>query len=64
MIPIAVELVAGVIALTLVLVFLGNYAVVLNALPLWIIIIGILALPLADFVQTLRKGGDEFEPGE
>ncbi|MGI9332863.1 MAG: hypothetical protein ACR2RL_06855 [Gammaproteobacteria bacterium] len=61
MIPIAVELVAGVIAIVLVVVFLGNYAIVLNTLPLWIIIVGILALPLADFVQTLLKGGDEFE---
>jgi len=50
-----VNVVTGLLAMLLMLVFLGNYAVKINALPLWIIIVVVAALPLYDFVQTLRN---------
>ncbi len=50
------NLIAGIIPAAMVIVFLGFYAVRLGAIPLWIIIIAILAMVLIDFVQSVRKG--------
>ena len=49
------NLVTGLIGITLVVVFLGNYAVKLASIPLWIIIVAVLTMAIADFVQSLRN---------
>ncbi len=50
------NLIAGLIPAAMVIVFLGFYAVRLGAIPLWIIIIAIIAMVLIDLVQSVRKG--------
>ncbi|MEE8623112.1 MAG: hypothetical protein V3T27_04405 [Alphaproteobacteria bacterium] len=50
------NLIAGLIPAAMVIVFLGSYAVRLDAIPLWIIIIAILAMVLIDLVQSVMKG--------
>lgn len=47
---------SGIIGLIMVFVFLGKYAVSINSVPLWIIIVifGLL-MPVADFVKTMRE---------
>ncbi len=53
------NLIAGLIPAAMVIVFLGFYAVRLGAIPLWIIIIAILAMVLIDLVQSVRKDGKQ-----
>ncbi len=53
------NLIAGLIPAAMVIVFLGSYAVRLDAIPLWIIIIAILAMVLIDLVQSVRKDGKQ-----
>ncbi len=48
-------LITGVTAAVMVVVFLGYYALRIESIPLWIIIIGVLGMVIADFVQTWRK---------
>ncbi len=48
-------LITGVIAAVLVAVFLGYYALRIESIPLWIIIIGVLGMVIADFVRTFRE---------
>lgn len=50
-----VNLITGAIALLLVIVFFGQYALTLNTLPLWIIISVALALAVYDYVTSLRR---------
>lgn len=52
------NLIGGLIAVLLVLAFLGFYAVSLRSLPLWIIIVAVLALVMVDFFQSVRKDKD------
>ncbi len=52
------NLISGLVPVVLVLAFLGNYAVKINSTPLWIIIVSVLALLLADFVQSVRSEKD------
>ena len=47
-------LVCGVLGLVMALVFLGNYAIRINSVPLWVIIVGVLLLPCADLLVALR----------
>jgi hypothetical protein len=49
------------IAVVLISAFLLFYAVTLKTLPLWIIIVGVLALVVLDFVQSVKKGKEENE---
>ncbi|MFQ5755068.1 MAG: hypothetical protein ACE5H7_03130 [Acidiferrobacterales bacterium] len=51
-----VTLITGVIAAVMVVVFLAYYALMIHSIPLWLIIIGVLGMVIADFVETLRKG--------
>jgi len=39
----------------MVAVFLGYYALRIESIPLWIIIIGVLGMVIADFVRTFRE---------
>ncbi len=48
-------LITGVTAAVMVVVFLGYYALRIESIPLWIIIIGVLGMVIADFVRTLRQ---------
>lgn len=48
-------LISGVMALVMVVVFLGYYALRIESIPLWIIIIGVLGMVIADFVRTWRQ---------
>ncbi len=52
--------IGGIIGLVLLFLFLGKYAVSINSVALWIIIVACLAMPVADFVQSLRE---DFENG-
>lgn len=47
--------VTSAIAGILLVVYLGYYAVMLNQLPLWIVIIGVLVMALTDFALTARE---------
>lgn len=51
-----VNLITGLIGVLLFLVFLGNYVVTLNAMPLWIIIGAVLLMVLYDYALSLRSG--------
>ena len=53
--------VTGVVGIALVLLFLGFLVWWIQALPLTIIVVGVVALLLYDFVRTLRYG--ESGPG-
>ena len=44
--------IAGVIAALMVILFLGFYAIKLASIPLWIIILAILAMVLYDFYES------------
>ncbi len=53
------NLIGGLAPVLLVVLFLGYYAVSLNAIPLWIFIVAILAMVVTDFVQSVRMGDDQ-----
>jgi hypothetical protein len=52
----ATALITGIIGIVLVAAFLGFMVVWVKALPLIIIVVGVLALLIYDFVQTMRAG--------
>ena len=52
-------LISGVTAAVMVVVFLGYYALRIESIPLWIIIIGVLGMVIADFVRTFREGKND-----
>jgi protein-S-isoprenylcysteine O-methyltransferase Ste14 len=49
-----VNTITGAIAVVLIVMFLGEYAVTLNKLPLWVIIGGVLLLMIADYVLSFK----------
>lgn len=49
-----ISLITATIGGLLVLVYLGYYAVTLNQVPLWIIIVGVLGMVITDFVLSVR----------
>ena len=55
------NLITGLIGVALIAVFLGTYAVKLGSIPLWIIIVAILAMVFFDFAQSVRKGRNQGE---
>lgn len=50
------DFISGLIGVGLVFAFLAFMAIGIKSVPLSIIIAGVLALPVIDFVQTVRKG--------
>ena len=52
------NLISGLVAALLLTVFLGFYALRLNSLALWVIIGSVLAMVIADYVQSVRSDGD------
>lgn len=53
------NLILGLIALVMVGVFFGFYLISLGDLPLTIIFLGVFALVVVDFLQSVRKGNNE-----
>lgn len=51
-----VRAITGLIGVTLLVVFLGYYAYRIGSIPLWMIIVGILAMAIADYVQSVITG--------
>lgn len=53
-----VNWVFGIFALAMLVIFLGKYAVSIGSLPLWIIIVGVLILPILDLVKSMKDSDD------
>lgn len=53
------NMVVGLIAVVMMVLFLGNYALSLNSIALWIIILGVLVMVVADFWQSLRSNSSD-----
>lgn len=49
-----ISLATSAIAAILIVVYLGYYAVRLNQIPLWLVIVAVLAMAITDFVLTAR----------
>lgn len=54
-----VNWICGIIALVLLIVFLGKYAVSIGSIPLWIIILGVLILPVFDVFKSLKDSNGD-----
>lgn len=52
------NLIPGFVAALLFTVFLGFYALRLNSLALWVIIVSVLAMVIVDYVQSVRSNGN------
>ncbi len=53
--------IAGLIGVTMAIVYLGYYAISLNSAPLWIIIGAILFMVCTDYYQSVRKPNQKSE---
>jgi hypothetical protein len=53
-----VNWICGIFALLTLAVFLGKYAVSIGSLPLWIIIVGVLILPVVDLLKSMKEADD------
>lgn len=53
------KLVTGLIGTAMIVLFLGYYAVSLNAIPLWIIIGSVLAMVCVQFIESLRSNDQD-----
>ncbi len=52
--------ICGIIALLMLILFLGKYAVSIGSIPLWIIIVGVLILPVYDLIKSMKgSNGDD-----
>jgi hypothetical protein len=50
-----VALICGIFSLAMLFVFLGKYAVSIGSIPLWIIIVGVVLLPVYDVYKTIKE---------
>ena len=57
-----VNLITGLLGMGALIIFLGYYLVVLSFVPLALVIIGVLALAIGDFVMSL-KGDNSINSG-
>lgn len=48
------NVITGLVAVALIVVFLGDYAIKINSLPLWGIIVAVLAMVVYDFWTSTR----------
>ena len=48
------DIIAASIAFVIILVYLGGYAFLLHEIPLWIIIIGILAAIIVEYIESMK----------
>jgi hypothetical protein len=53
------NIICGAIAVSMSLVFLLFYAIRLESIALWIIIVGNLTFLVVDYVQTIKKGNNQ-----
>ncbi len=53
------ELITGLIAVFLFVLFLGFYAVKLKSIPLWIIIVSVVAMVAFNFYEGIRKAKND-----
>ncbi len=51
-------IISAIIATVLIVVFLGFYAIRLKSIPLWIILVGVLAMILFDIYESVIQSGD------
>jgi hypothetical protein len=58
------NIITGVIAVTMLVVFLGFYAYKIVSVPLLIILVGVLALAVYDFYDSVQKGESKNENGD
>lgn len=49
--------ITGVLALIVLVVFLGNYLIKIGSLPLGAIIVAVLVMAVYDYIDTVRKDG-------
>ena len=49
------NIITGAIASAMALVFFLYYAIRINSIPLWIIIVGAVVMLVTDFVQSIRE---------
>jgi hypothetical protein len=47
--------ICGIFSLAMLFVFLGKYAVSIGSIPLWIIIVGVVLLPVYDVYKTIKE---------
>ena len=59
-----VSWICAIVAFVGLAVFLGKYAVSINSVPLWIIIVGVLILPAVDVFLSLKDRDSEAEKSE
>ncbi|MDX1512843.1 MAG: hypothetical protein R3174_03775 [Gammaproteobacteria bacterium] len=59
-----VSWICAIVAFVGLVVFLGKYAVSINSVPLWIIIVGVLILPAVDVFLSLKDRDSEAEKSE
>ena len=59
-----VNWVCGIFALGMLILFLGKYAVSIGSLPLWIIIVGVLILPVLDLFKSMKDESGEAETSD
>jgi hypothetical protein len=52
------NIISGAIAIALVTLFLGFYAIKLHSVALWVIVAANLACVIYDYIQSIRKGED------
>ena len=52
------NMITGLVGVALSVVFLGNYALQINSLPLWLIICAVLLMVIVDYLQSLRQNGN------
>lgn len=52
-----INLVTGLLGMAALITFLGYYLIVLSFVPLALVIIGVLALAIGDFISTLKNSG-------
>ena len=46
--------IAASIAFVVILIYLGSYAFLLHAIPLWIIIVGVLVLAAVEYLESMK----------
>ncbi len=49
-----ISVITSAIACALIVAFLGYYVITLDAVPLWIVVVAVLGMAIADFVLTAR----------
>ncbi len=59
-----INLVTGVLAMVMIVVFLGYYAISIKSVPLGIIIVAILVMVAVDFIKSLRGKDEQGNAGQ